>query len=48
MVVREVRPVSGAFTAAVDLVQLRAGGYLLRATTTTGDVLGTERFELVR
>ena len=48
VVLREVRPVSGAFTAAVDLGQLRAGGYLLRATTTTGDVLGTERFELVR
>jgi len=48
VVQREVRAVSGAFTTAVDLGQLRAGSYLLRATTTIGDVLGTERFELVR
>ena len=48
LVQRHVRPATGAFSVQLDLGELAGGAYLLRVGTTRGDVLGTERFDVVR
>jgi hypothetical protein len=48
LVQRHVTPATGVFSVQLDLGQLAGGSYLLRVGTTRGDVLGTERFDVVR
>lgn len=47
IVLREPFAANGRFSRSIDIARLSAGGYTLRAITTTGQVVGTGRFEKV-
>lgn len=48
LVQRSTHKASGAFTATLDLTDVADGGYVLRAMTTGGELVGTRRFEVAR
>jgi aminopeptidase N len=45
---RSTTSASGAFTHGVDVSPLAPGGYVMRVMSTTGALLGTQRFEVIR